>query len=580
MADDRVSLAGSERVPLAGATAVGPVDPAERFTVTVYVRANPAAGDLPSVDELSAALPADRHYLSPDEAAARFGADPADLEKVAAFARDHGLEVVDRSVASRSVRLSGTAARFGKAFGVDLQRFEHAEGEYRGRTGDVTVPASLAGVVDAVLGLDNRRIGRAYLRPGIGPVLPMPGDGDAAPAPAAEGAARSAAKPSAAPQLPPNTYFPPTVAGLYGFPGGVDGSGECVAVLAFNGQVMNTGVSATGGYDAQVLSAYFQRVLGQAVPSIVDVVVHGPGNTPGDGSGDDTSGEVMLDLCVVGSVAPGARIAVYFTEFTEQGWVDAIHAAVADTANDPSVVSISYGNPEDDSRQGLWTAMAVKQVNLAFQAAAAQGRSICCASGDDGSADEPATTAVHADFPASSPFVLACGGTRLEASGTRITSETVWNDLARQHGATGGGVSRLFPVPAWQAKAKVPPCADGSGHTGRGVPDVAALADPETPFVVAGNDARLVPVGGTSASAPLWAALLARLNQGLGAKVGFLNPVLYTRLSPGVTRDVVTGDNGAYRAGVGWDPCTGWGSPDGAKLLTGLSGGAPAKTPH
>jgi kumamolisin len=280
----------------------------------------------------------------------------------------------------------------------------------------------------------------------------------------------------------------------------------------------------------------------------------------------------MLDLCVVGAVAPGAKIAVYFTEFTEQGWVDAINEAVADTANRPSVISISYGNPEDDAQRGLWTAMAVKQVNLAFQAAAAQGKTICCASGDDGAADEPASTNVHADFPASSPYVLACGGTRLESDGHTIRSEKVWNDLAQNHGATGGGVSRLFDPPAWQSSANVPPCADGSGHRGRGVPDVAALADPETPFVIADNTRKLVGVGGTSAAAPMWSALVARINQGLGTPAGYLNPVLYTKVPKTALHDITSGNNGAYKARQGWDACTGWGSPDGAKLLAALSG--------
>jgi kumamolisin len=276
-----------------------------------------------------------------------------------------------------------------------------------------------------------------------------------------------------------------------------------------------------------------------------------------------------LDLCVVGSLAPKAKIAVYFTEFTEQGWVDAISAAVTDTANDPSVISISYGNPEDDARRGLWTAMAVTQVNRAFQLAAAAERTICCAAGDDGSADERGTNAVHADFPASSPWVLGCGGTRLESANNAITREVVWNDLADGNGATGGGVSKIFPVPVWQQGANVPP-ARGTQHTGRGVPDVAACADPETPFVVVSPNGRLGGVGGTSAAAPLWSALIARLNQALGVRVGYLNPLLYSKLSSGVLRDITEGNNGAYNAGPGWDPCTGLGVPGATTLLNGL----------
>jgi kumamolisin len=217
--------------------------------------------------------------------------------------------------------------------------------------------------------------------------------------------------------------------------------------------------------------------------------------------------------------------------------------------------------------------MAVRQVDQAFQAAAAAGRTICCASGDDGAHDEPGDGRAHVDFPASSPWVLGCGGTRVEARDGAITSEVVWNDLARGHGATGGGVSRLFAVPPWQLGAGVPPVAGGR-KKGRGVPDVASLADPETPLVVVAPDRRLAGVGGTSAAAPMWAALIARVNQALGARAGFLNPILYGRAA-GALRDITAGDNGAYRAGVGWDPCTGHGAPGAAQLVAALSS-APA----
>jgi kumamolisin len=548
--DALIPIEGSHRDPLPGAVAVGASDPDEQLVVTVYVRPDPNAS--PQFDPAAEAQqrPRERHYLSPAELAAQFGADPADLAAVADWARGRGLSVVSQNVAARSIRLAGTAGALSQAFGVKLETWRHPGGEYRGRTGAVHVPASLSRVVEAVLGFDNRPLGRPYVR-------------------SAE-LALGAVAPGAKLNLPPNTYLPPDVGRLYHFPQQFEGDGETVAVLVFNGQVGSTGEQAPGGYDPALLDSYFRQVIGTSPPELIDVVVQGPGNQPGDGSNQlDVSGEVYLDLCVVGSLAPKAKIAVYFTEFTEQGWVDAINEAVTDAANDPSVISISYGNPENDPRRGLWTAMAVKQVNHAFQLAAAAGRSICCAAGDDGSADESQTTAVHADFPASSPWVLGCGGTRLEASNGTITREVVWNDLAAGHGATGGGVSSVFPVPDWQQAAGVPPVA-GTQHRGRGVPDVASLADPETPFVVMGPDGKLGGVGGTSAAAPLWSALLARLNQALGARVGYLNPLLYSQMSTGVLRDITEGNNGAYQAGPGWDPCTGIGAPGADALLQAL----------
>jgi kumamolisin len=555
-----VPVAGSTRERLPNAKEIGPVDENSSFTVTVYVRPNPNAPAIPDPTDEALKKPRERQYLTPDQVQSSFGADPADLQKVADFAKGRGLTIVDENPTARSIRLQGTAKALSAAFGVKLRTWHHQDPttgktyEFRGRLGNVLVPESLQPIVEGVFGFDNRRVGEKLY------VKYPPGHWQ-----------RPMDKASAA-QLPSNTYLPPQVSTLYDFPSSADGTGQTIAVLVFNGQIGTTGESALGGYDPTVLNRYFTNVLGrQAGPNITDVVVHGPGNQPGDGSDpNDVTSEVYLDLCLVGALAPGAKIAVYFTEFTEQGWVDAITHAVADTANNPSVISISYGNPEDDPTRSLWTESAVQVVNTAFQAAAAAGRTICCASGDDGSGDEPGTRTVHVDFPASSPWVLGCGGTRLESSNGAITSEVVWNDLNIGKGATGGGISVLFPVPTWQAKVNKIPLHSTTNTKGRGVPDVSSLADPETPFAVAGPGGSLDRVGGTSASAPLWAALTACLNQALGARVGFVNPYLYTHCATGVLRDISQGNNGAYRAKQGWDPCTGLGSPSGAKLLQAL----------
>jgi kumamolisin len=306
--------------------------------------------------------------------------------------------------------------------------------------------------------------------------------------------------------------------------------------------------------------------------------VQGPGNDPGpdsqssSGQGDST-GEVMLDMCVVGSVAPAANIFMYFTEFTSQGWVDALNEAITDT-NHVAVISISYGNPEDDP-QGAWTAMGVQQVNQALQGAAAKGITVCCASGDDGSADQ-VTSGAHVDFPASSPNVLGVGGTKVVASrgaAPAIKSETVWNESMQSEGATGGGVSAVFTKPAYQNSVNVPASANPPHKVGRGVPDVSADADPQTGVVVMHVDGKqLEVIGGTSASAPMWASLVLRLNQGLNARCGFLNPLLYEKFATGVLQDITVGNNGAYSAGTGWDACTGLGTPNGDRLLGALSG--------
>ncbi len=401
-------------------------------------------------------------------------------------------------------------------------------------------------MVEAVFGFDNRPVGRPLFK--LGPPRSI---------------ARAA--------RPANTYLPTELAELYSFPDGTDGSGQTVAILAFNGAIGETGETALGGYSLPMVAGYFKKNLKLAAPNIANVVVHGPGNQPGDGSQQtDATGEVLLDICMAAGIAPKAKFLMYFTEFTEQGWVDCITSAVTATQA-PSVISISYGNPEDGPAGDiLWTQQAIMKVNEAFQRAALEGITVSVAASDQGSTEEVPDHRQHCDFPASSPWVLACGGTRMIASQGVINRETVWNDGPSS--ATGGGVSQLFALPTYQAGANVPASVNPGHRLGRGVPDVASLADPQTGINVLFPDGSVQPIGGTSAAAPLWAGLIARLNQALPKPVGFLNPALYKSLGTGVLRDITEGDNGAYKAGSGWDACTGFGSPNGTRLLTALKG--------
>lgn len=554
----KFAIPGSRRPAIPEAKLLGRSNPAQRITLSIYARQNPhpPSATVRSLDALSTDLPGKRRYLNKEEFNSVYGADPADLEKISDWAKANKLEVLDSSVAMRRVQVQGTIQDIEHAFSTELNEYEHPhDGQYRGREGELHVPSDLLGIVDGVFGLDTRRVGRPRRRRSIRTV-PL--------------ASLKAAPASAF----PGAFFPPQVAQLYSYPANLDGSKQNIAIFAFNG---TPDPDPHGGYSLSALKNYFENVLGGKTPFIKDVVVQGPGNDPGPDSPaseqqGDSTGEVMLDMCVVGSVAPGANIFMYFTEFTSKGWVDALHEAMADD-NNIDIVSISYGNPEDDPR-GAWSKMGVRVVNQAFQAAIAKGITICCASGDDGSSDQERRGA-HVDFPASSPYVLGVGGTKLVATSgapPTIAEETVWNELMQDAGAGGGGVSSVFSKPSYQNGVKVPPSANPPHKIGRGVPDVAAVADPETGVVVVHVDGKnLEQIGGTSASAPLWAALVARLNQGLGANCGFLNPVLYARFANGVLRDITVGDNGAYSAGPGWDACTGLGTPDGQRLLHALS---------
>jgi kumamolisin len=454
------------------------------------------------------------------EYAARYGARSDDIDAVRAFATEYHLTVDAIDAARRSVALSGRLGDLETAFGATLGVHTDGTGrQYRGRTGPLLLPLPLEGVVTGVFGLDERPQATPHLRR------------------------------AAAPHL---QYTPVQVATAYAFPTETDATGECIGIVELG-----------GGYRSADLDTYFAG-LGMASPRVVEVDVDGASNAPGTADGPD--GEVMLDIEIAGAVAPGASLVLYFAPNTDQGFIDAVTTAVHDAANRPSVVSISWGGPER-----TWTVQAMTEMEAAFSAAASLGVTITAAAGDSGSTDGIADGLQHADFPASAPHAVACGGTSLNGG-----SEVVWNALASGGGATGGGISDQFGPPGYQSAARVPPSANPGGHLGRGVPDVAGDADPGTGYSVRVDGQDLV-VGGTSAVAPLWAGLVARLNADLGTPVGFLHPRLY---GPGVAatfRDITSGDNGAYLAGPGWDACTGLGSPDGTALLAALRA-APRET--
>jgi kumamolisin len=535
----KVDLARSERAPVPGAREIGAADPNECMQVTVVVRHRSAPDALPDAAELGALLPADRQHMEREDFAAVHGASPDDLAKVRAFAVEHGLQVVSESVARRSVVLAGTIEAFSRAFEVELNRYSHpAGGEYRGRTGFVRIPDDLTDIIEGVFGLDNRPQAQPHFR-------------HRKQTRAVAEAQPAVARPHGAivSHSLGGGYDPTQVAQAYDFPANLDGSGQTIAILELG-----------GGYQQSDLDSFFSK-LGITTPSVTAVSVDGGTNSPGTAA----DAEVELDIEVSGAVAPKAQIAVYFTPNTDQGFLDALTTAIHDTNLKPSVISISWGGPENS-----WTQQALHSFDSACQDAAVVGVTIFVASGDNGATDGDPNGNLTVDFPASSPNVTGCGGTMLTAAGSAITNEQVWNELTNNEGATGGGVSQIFPLPVWQQNAGVPAAPNGS--VGRGVPDVAGDADPATGYNVV-VDGQPAVIGGTSAVAPLWAGLVALMNQSLGKPVGFLNPLLYTNANViAAFHDITQGGNGGYQAGPGWDPCTGLGSPDGAHLLSALSG--------
>jgi len=291
------------------------------------------------------------------------------------------------------------------------------------------------------------------------------------------------------------------------------------------------------------------------------------------------SGEVMMDVQVIAGLCPKASISVYFSTFDQRGWVDLLNEVIAAR---PVVLSVSWGLAEDDPS---WSSNAITAIDDRLNAARLLGITTCISSGDDGSGDQVNDGRGHTDFPSCSPNVLSVGGTMLVKSGANV-KEVTWFEAPGQRagggGATGGGVSTVFPRPAFQ-NVKVKSINPGS-IDGRVMPDVSALAGaPLYDLIFVGHDA---PNGGTSASAPLWAALIARINAQLPAakQQRFLTPLLYQNgvngqpIGKACSRDVTSGNNTSrpspgkgYAAGKGFDAATGWGVPDGVKLLNALA---------
>lgn len=467
---------------------------------------------------------AQAHSLMSRESYARkHGASEEHIARVTAFAHQFHLSVSAILPEQRLVKLQGKIVDFERAFRVSLSHYRDSRGHvFSARSGELHLPASFIGFVEGVFGLDNRPIATPKFQ-------------------VAKKQGRFVNH-----EASPYSFFPDQLPEIYGFPAKATGDKQCIAIIELG-----------GGYRIADLRRYFKSI-GLPVPSVSAVSVDGGFNNPS--TADSADAEVMLDIEVAGAVAPGASIVVYFAPNTEKGFLSAISAAVHDQVHQPSIMSISWGSAENN-----WSKQALQGYDSVFQTAALLGVTVCAASGDTGSSDGEMDGLVHVDFPASSPHVLACGGTTLTVLGTSIANEVVWHTSDRA--ATGGGVSDFFALPDYQQKVSVPVSLN-TGYKGRGIPDVAANADPETGYRVLVDGQQLV-IGGTSAVAPLLSGLFARLNELKGKKLGFVHPKLYNGTYR--YRDIIVGDNittynrMGYEAQTGWDACSGLGVLSGLK---------------
>ena len=546
MPTSHVELTGSRRPPPQNGIRLRDVDPHASFNVTVTLKGPelPATGDMPAT------------AMSRAEIATKWGVPHGDIQKVEKVLRSYGIHISEVTQGGRSLRVRGTAAAISAAFKPNLGIYEvPGQGQIRAREGVIMIPSELDGLVNGVFGLDQRRMARRH---------------------------SVAAKRSIA----PNPLTPADLQHQYSFPPG-DGAGKTIAIAEF-GENLGPGQVLPPAYIPSDVSAFCQ---GQGLPTPTVRTVSVGGLAPLSQQQYESlmpqlpkqlqdllfsqTAETMMDVQIVAGLCPKADIAVYFATWGEGGWVDLLDEITSGSGPVPVAVSISYGLAEEAPD---WSNGAMDSINQRLQIAAMQGITVCVSSGDDGSGCDQPGSRCHVEFPTSSQFVLSVGGTML----TQQADEVVWWESPGERspkggGATGGGVSVLNPLPAWQS-VHIQSLNPGAS-TGRVVPDVSALAGPPLYFLLL--DGKPLPDGGTSASTPLWASLIARIDAALpaGKRQRFLPPLLYKpNVGESGFRDIVSGNNAShpnpgkgYAAGKGFDAVSGWGVPNGKALLDVLS---------
>jgi kumamolisin len=506
-----IPLRESLRGQRTGAVAGERLDP--RLVVPFSLRLRPRGFHRASVQALSAgaqAPPTERPTLDREAFLAAHDADPNERAALVAYLTRLGCTIDDAS-SWCAVHGQGTVRTVERAFGVVLRTFASPNGTYRSYEGPIALPGRLAIATLGVFGLDDR--------------------GDAIPHTRAGKSDTAVAYAS--------------LARRYRFPSGLDGEGRHVALLHFG-----------GGFNPHDLAAAC-AARGEAMPPIDVIRIDGMSGIPGKRGEEAYDREIALGMQIVAALAPAARQTLVLAPNDERGYLDAFSKAIF-LDNRPDVIAMGYGFPE-----ARWSPAFVRALEDLLAAAAMFGITIIASSGDSGSAGPDPGDATVVQYPASSPYVLACGGTQFDPAQRPGTAQEVWNNL----GASGGGESERFAVPTWQRPSRGIASDHDVTSMGRGVPDVAAHADPGHGFPIVCNGETIL-LGGTSAAAPLWAALVARIAQRVGKPLGYIQPLLYAAAAKEQACEAVTiGTNGTFRASAGWNACTGLGTPDGELLL-------------
>jgi len=534
--DERSSKFDTQKLPTGKGSERGTklreTDPNADIEVTVQMKSKASEADMDRV--LKNIRDGKQAPLSDGEFTKQFGANQSSLDAVNKFAQDNGLSVTKSNLESGQVIMHGKASDFSKAFQTKINDYNNDGEVVRGRAGDLKIPKALSRKIEGVFGLDGSPQSQSHtveFKPesNSGPFGPRASDEQ------------------------PTSYMPNEIADAYHFPAGTTGKGQGIAIIELG-----------GGIDMKNEADYYKE-HGLKMPDIQVVEIDGAKNNPTPSKAD---AEVALDSQIIGAVAPDAKQMLIFAPNGDgdKGFIDAVTRATFTEAGETpnSAISISWGKPIEG-----WTDESKHAMNLALKKAAIKGISVFVSSGDDGAVDGSPKGNPTVDYPAADPFATATGGSRLFINDGKIDSEVTWND---KYGATGGGISP-DEIPDWQKGLKMPVDLV-TGHAGRGVPDIAGDADPFTGYKIRVHGKDQVN-GGTSAVAPLYAALAARLNEGLGSNqsVGFLNPFLYKSGMSGnstLFNDITSGNNNGFKAGKGWDAVTGWGSVNGEELLKAL----------
>jgi kumamolisin len=528
---------------LANAVRLGRADPGQTVTVTVSLALrNQAALDrfIGSVSDPKSQSYG--RYLQPAQFAALYGPTTAQVEQVVGYLRGQGLTITSVSANHTLVQASGSRRAVEAAFGVNIWNW-HDRTQNRNFVGNDTqpvLPASLATTVVGVAGLNNhyqaRRIGLASF---------------------------ARAQPRAPGSGPAGGYTPTELKSAYDI--------APLAALGYRGAGQPLGLLELDGFSPNNIAMYDNHYGLTTLPTTI-VPVDGVGTTPGA-----NQIEVELDIEVMHAIAPSAPITVWEGPNSDLGVLHTYNAMVVSDSTPSN--STSWGLCEPSTTPSL-----MLQLDAIFKQGAAQGQSFFAASGDGGAYDCPGgyPNQLAVDNPASDPYVTAVGGTTLSLNGSGYGSESAWNWVSHSPPlGSGGGLSGQFSRPAWQSG---PGVANSYSTQMRQVPDVALDGDPRTGYSVyttSGTTTTWFVIGGTSASAPAWAAFAAIVNQyrvnagGRARALGFANPALYqlgSVSSPyAAFHDVTSGDNLYYMATAGWDYATGWGSFDAYNLVRDLT---------